>query len=141
MSRAQILRLLGNAGLRRILAQHGGGLISLGANDDDDEEDNDDDDDNGFGAYSSAFGSRRRRRRSAEENTPPPPVPSPEGQKLMESGTFGSNEYYQDALRKRKKRLAQKLMYRELGTDLHQLRRANKSIAQVCGSGILRYRH
>jgi NADH/NAD ratio-sensing transcriptional regulator Rex len=50
---------------------------------------------------------------------------------LMDSGLFGSNEYYQDILRQRKQRLGRKLMSRELGVDQSQLRRDNQLISQV----------
>ena len=124
VTRTQILQLLGQAGLRRILAQHGsGGLISIGGDEDDDDEEDED---------RLAYGStRRRRRRPKGSSAQLPPVPNPEGQKLMDSGTFGSNEHYQDLLRQRKQKVARRLMNRELGTDLRQTQRGDRSIVQV----------
>ena len=131
MTRAQILQLLGQAGLRRLLTQHGtGGLISLGG---DDENDDDDDDDEGDEhSLQNVFGRmRRRRRRPKGSSAQLPPVPNPEGQKLMDSGTFGSNTHYQDLLRKRKQKVARKLLSRELGIDPRQSHGENRSIVQV----------
>lgn len=127
VNRAQILQLLGNSGLRRILAQHGGGLLGVGAQDDDEDDDDDDPyDDSRFRMFGR---SRRRPRRSQPEF---PPVPSPEGQKLMKSGTFGSNASYQDVLRKRTQKMTKNLMIREIGQYGDQATRRNRLIAQVC---------
>lgn len=116
MSRAQILRLLGHAGLRQILSHRGaGGLFNAQGQDDDDYDD-------GFG------GVGRRRRRPKGTPVQLPPVPNPEGEKLMDSGIFGTNSYCQDVLRKRKKRMARRLMSRELGANA---KRENNSMAQV----------
>ncbi|KAL9043846.1 MAG: hypothetical protein Q9214_002978 [Letrouitia sp. 1 TL-2023] len=61
-------------------------------------------------------GSRRGKRTTGSEKQSPH-IPNEHGRALMNSGTFGSNEYYQDALRKRNVRLGRKLMHRELGLD------------------------
>ena len=60
-----------------------------------------------------------------------PKVPSDVGRVLMSSGNFGSNEYYQNILRKRKRKLALRLMARELGLDAVQDMTANRLVSQV----------
>jgi WD repeat-containing protein 23 len=102
---AQILQLLGANGLRRILQQHGLLGATLGADDEDDDE--------VYGAYGGHRFRRRRRNRPAGDVFPK--VPSDNGTELMNSGLYGSNPYYVDVLKQRKKRLATKLMWRELG--------------------------
>ena len=121
VTRAQILHLLGQAGLRRLLAQHRT-HASGGGDDEDDDEDS-------FGGLFGLGRRRGRRPKGAQPNLPP--VPNPEGQTLMESGTFGLNDNYQDLLRKRKKRLARLLLNRELGLSAEQVRRGNQEITQV----------
>jgi WD repeat-containing protein 23 len=120
---AQIMQLLGHAGLRRIFAnqREGGAGITL---DMDEEDDNDDAD-----IYSS-MGTRRRpaKRRMKHEF---PAVPNEVGRKLMDGGVFGSSEFYRDNPRKRKTRLARKLMSRELGTDRNHSTRGTSAISQV----------
>ena len=116
VSRAQILRLLGHAGLRQILSHRGVGRFTG------DDDDNEDDDGCNYG---------RRRRRPKGSTVQLPPVPNPEGEKLMDSGIFGTNVHYQDVLRKRKKRVARRLMERELGANA---RRVNSATAQVGGT-------
>jgi WD repeat-containing protein 23 len=84
------------------------------------------------------FRNRLRARRSGE--TPKfPPVPNPEGKKLMREGHFGTDEYYVDRLKQRKKALATRLMWRELGVDTYGVqKRAGQSISQVCKLHVLR---
>ena len=125
VSRNQILQLLGHAGLRRLFASHGTGGLRAVELDDDDE----DDDDGLEGVYGIRAG--RWRRRSKPPKSKPPPVPSEEGRKLMNSGIFGSNDYYQDLLKKRKPQLHRRLMARELGTHAALSKRDNRMIAQV----------
>ncbi|MCJ1245808.1 hypothetical protein MMC30_003012 [Trapelia coarctata] len=126
VSRDQILQLLGHTGLRRIFTSHGGAWLGLGSDEADDDED---DDDFTAGGYGAMLGRRRRRRRAA---TPVelPKVPSDVGRELMNSGTFGSNEYYQDILRNKKRKLARRVMSRELGVDTVQDKRANRLLLQ-----------
>ena len=114
VTRAQILRLLGHTGLRRLLAQQGiRGLLQ-----EDDEEE-----------YGHFGRSRRRRRKSTQHERPP--VPNPEGRRLMENGTFGLNDQSQDRLPRRKQRVSRFLMERELGLNMDQVRRKNQSTSQV----------
>lgn len=75
--------------------------------------------------------SRRRRRTTGSEKHFPQKL-SENGRALMNSGTFGSNEYYQDVLRKRNVRLGRKLMHRELGLDPGHPARNPKFLSQVC---------
>lgn len=117
VSAARLLNLLASNGLRHILHYNGWRRGTLGDEDEDDEE-------FGFLRYS------RRSRRSGAENLPK--VPSDEGTELMRSGDFGEDPYYVDMLKKRKKTLAAKIMWRELGVDVsgrHRL--AVQSTAQV----------
>ena len=107
------MQLLGHAGLRRIFANH----TVAGSGEDDD---------NDIGL------SGRRRRRTKLDPNRFPKVPCEEGRKLMDSGTFGSNERWQDVTKKRKSKLAEQLMYRELGMDENHAAKANRVISQVC---------
>ena len=95
--------------------------------DEDDENENDDD---GIDAGYDGSGVRRKRR-SKRAKVKFPAVPSEEGRSLMESGTFGSNEYYKDMLKKKKPGVARRLMDRELGINPGQTRRTNRLISQV----------
>lgn len=77
------------------------------------------------------FRNRLRARRSAEA-LKLPPVPNPEGKKLMGEGHFGTDQFYGDRLRQRKKSIATSLMWRELGIDTDGVqKRAGQSISQV----------
>jgi WD repeat-containing protein 23 len=61
-----------------------------------------------------------------------PKIPSEAGTELMRSGHYGSDAYYVDALKHRRKRLASKLMWRELGFENQGAeKRANQAISQV----------
>ena len=128
MSRNQILQLLGHAGLRRIFANHGGATFGLANLDEDDDEV----DDGMEGGYGSMVGRRRRKRKTSKVEFPK--VPSEVGRELMDSGLFGSNEYYRDVLRRKKQKLARKILSRELGLDIVQDRRGNKLLSQVSES-------
>jgi WD repeat-containing protein 23 len=94
--------------------------------DDDDDEDLQD----GYGG----LGRRRRRKSKAVENKFPE-VPSKEGQELMNSGIYGSDDHFVDSRKKRKTSLGARLMYREMGIDTRgTLNRANMLMSQVCES-------
>lgn len=110
---AQLLSILAPTGLPRALRHPGwrGGI-------DDDYGDDD------FGIFSF----RKRRHGASDE---PPKVPSDAGTELMGTGDFGSNSHYVDELRKRKKTMATKLMWRELGLDTAGKQRPTRSISQV----------
>ncbi|KAA6408294.1 MAG: hypothetical protein FRX48_08036 [Lasallia pustulata] len=112
---AQILRLLGHPGIQRLVDNHAASGVQAILADDDD-------------AGTFGFGRRRRRQRTAGPKFPK--VPSEQGKKLMGSGTFGSNEYYRDLLRKRKPLLATRLMQRELGIDDARLKGTNRLMSQ-----------
>ena len=122
VTREQIFRLIRQPGSRRILQQNSLRVLlnSLGENEDESSGDDD-------MLYSLG---RRRRRRHPSARPAPPPVPSPAGQELMDSGTFGLSRNWQDDLRKRKKRMARTLMNRELGITTEQVRRNNQEITQ-----------
>ncbi|GAD92291.1 WD repeat protein [Paecilomyces variotii No. 5] len=115
---AQILQILGASGLRRILQSHG---LDHGLGDDDDDDE-----------YGWHFGlGRRRRRRQVAPEDLYPKVPSDVGRELMMSGHYGNNPDYVDDLKKRKKRLATRLMWRELGIETGRAqRRTTQSIFQ-----------
>ena len=117
---SQLMQLLGHAGLSRMFASHGNGAGGITLQIDEDELDD------GFGGLRSRL---RRRRKSARNKFPA--VPSEVGQRLMDSGIFGTSEYYRDNLRKRSERLARKLMSRELGNDRNHSSRATSAISQV----------
>jgi WD repeat-containing protein 23 len=90
------------------------------------EEDEDSDED-----YVPIFRNRLRARRLGEPARLPP-VPNPEGVKLMGQGDFGTNQYYVDRLKKRKRGLSTSLIWREMGIDNHGVqKRADQSISQV----------
>lgn len=76
-----------------------------------------------------AHGEQRRRRTKGRATLPL--VPNEEGGRLMINGTFGQTGNYEDKLRKRKNRLARRLMYRELGVSMESPTRCNKLISQV----------
>lgn len=120
---AQLMQLLGHAGLRRILASHraGGSGITVQLDEDDQE---------GLEDRYDALGTRRKQRAKGWKNKFPP-VPSEEGKKLMDGGVFGSSGYYRDNRMQRKTRLARKLMSRELGIDRYHSARANNAVSQV----------
>lgn len=120
---AQIMQLLGHAGLRRVLANHqaGGSGITLQLDEADQEE-----------AEGGTQRHRSRRRKKAEECVDRyPPVPNKEGKVLMDGGTFGISQYYRDKRSKKNPRLARRLMSRELGPDRGHSMRASSAIAQV----------
>ncbi|GAB7353573.1 hypothetical protein MBLNU459_g4000t2 [Dothideomycetes sp. NU459] len=124
LTQQQILRLLGQAGLRGLFANHTATRRHAAADDDDD-----DDDDDGDASFLGAWG--RRTRRPKRENSGYPKVPSEEGKKLMESGTFGINERRQGTYG-RKKKLAYRAMMRELGLGSSGAQRsANRLLSQT----------
>lgn len=116
-SAARLINTLTSHSLRPPLHYNGWHADSVGDDDDDDDD---------FGL----FGYRRPARRAGTDQFPP--VPNEAGMELMGSGDFGSNSHYVDDLKKRKKALATKLMWRELGIDtLGTQRRTAQSIFQV----------
>lgn len=118
-----MLRLLDARGLQALLRSHGlfagGAYIVRGALDDNDDD--------GFG-YGSAQSNRRRR----PTRHPPPKIPSENGIALMNSGYYGNNTNYVDETRRRKKKLATRIMWRELGIGaLGERRRDTRLVFQV----------
>ncbi|KAL9599967.1 MAG: hypothetical protein Q9179_003384 [Wetmoreana sp. 5 TL-2023] len=110
----QIMRLFGHAGLRDLFTTH---LGHASGNPADDEE-------------ADGYSGSRRRRRAKGSTGRYPPVPSEEGRNLMASGIFGEDGYFEDKLRKRKERLATRLMYRELGVHADSPHRTNRLASQ-----------
>jgi WD repeat-containing protein 23 len=114
VTRDQIMRLLGHRGLRRILTAHGGGQYYAA----DDSEDEDEE-------------------RGAVEFEK---VPSEEGRQLMTSGTFGANERPLDSI-KRKKRLASRLLRREMGLGSVGRQRARSGLLRQVRRASFRQAH
>ncbi|KAL8889938.1 MAG: hypothetical protein Q9215_002863 [Flavoplaca cf. flavocitrina] len=118
VTRSQILRLFGQHGLQDLFRTH-----QTHASGNPPLDDNEDDD--GYMARGT-----RRRRRGQHHASRYPPIPSEAGKRLMASGTFGESGFYEDKLRKRKDRLARRLIYRELAVNQDTPARANKLISQ-----------
>ena len=118
--RRQILRLLANTEIRRLFR----------FTTDDDELDDEDEDDADFDGYLS----RRRIRTERPDPNRFPKVPSDEGTELMNSGVFGANEVQavNSINRSRKKKLAMRILDRELATEGYAQQRVNRRLmAQV----------
>lgn len=124
---ARLFELLASSGLQHILQSNGWPGLAQ-----EEEEEGEDEDD----YYFSAFRNRPRTRRRTEP-VEYPKVPSDEGKELMGEGHFGSDQYYVDRLKQRKKALAMNLMWRELGVDVYGVqKRADQAISQVCCFGM-----
>ncbi|KAL4912389.1 WD40-repeat-containing domain protein [Aspergillus aurantiobrunneus] len=117
VSTAQLLNLLASGGLQQIFRYPGftpgPGIV---------DDDYDDDEEEEYGIL--GLGRRVPRRRGPPQY---PKVPSDEGMKLMRSGIFGADPTYVDERMKRKKSLAGKIMWRELGLDGQGLQRSKVS--------------
>jgi WD repeat-containing protein 23 len=122
VTREQIARMLGTNGFRRLLAR-GGIAQFLGGGDEEDSED--EDDDFGFDPRMPGRGTRSSRRTRPQVDFEK--VPSEEGRKLMLSGTFGGNERGEDSF-KRKKKLASRLLRREMGLGSHGRQKARDGL-------------
>lgn len=122
VSRAQIFHLLGHTGLHTLLTQQATTDAAPQVIEDDD------DDLSNYGFF--AMGIRRQRRAKAARAQRVLP-PSAEGKRLMQMGTFGRNERYQDRLRKIKQRVPRLLMERELGLGAELVRDRNQTMSQV----------
>ncbi|KAK4495542.1 hypothetical protein PRZ48_013874 [Zasmidium cellare] len=137
ITQQQILQLLSHAGIRGIFP---GGVATRSQTrrqhvqlDEDGEEEDDEESYLGYGASRS----RRRARRTAAGDRYPA-IPSEEGKKLMQNGTFGRNDrcqhtscglpYSQDSQRKRRK-LARRMLDREMGVEHRGRSRALSSLA------------
>ncbi|GAB7359597.1 hypothetical protein MBLNU230_g6781t1 [Neophaeotheca triangularis] len=120
-----IMRYLNQAGVRGIFSPAGGTMGRAGYADDDDEDDED---------YYPGYGAARRRRRQRPvQGDRYPPIPSEEGRKLMESGTFGANDRcdhsacgvpYGEATQRRRRHLSRRLLDREIGLGSRGRQRA-----------------
>lgn len=116
-----MLRLLNARGLQALLRSHGlfagNAYLVRGAGGGDDDED---------------YGSSRFNRRRRAARHPSPKVPSEKGRALMNSGFYGNNPSYADEARRRKKKLATRIMWRELGIGSPgERRRDAKLVFQV----------
>lgn len=130
-----ILLILGIAAARqrrqvmRILANSELGRLFFHANPQDDFDDEDDEDFNPVW--------RRRRRRPKPDPNRFPKVPSDEGTRLMESGTFGTSDIQDSTTDIRtspgsRKRLTSRILDRELATENYTRQKMNQRLmAQV----------
>lgn len=124
---AQIVQMLGQRNLRQLLTRyrpgnHGTTLISDGEDVEDDEDTEND----------VAQGPRTRTRKQKPKNNQLPAVPSKEGRRLMNGGVFGASQGYRDRSRQTQPRLANRLMYRETGSEGLSFLNCPSKIAQVC---------
>lgn len=119
-----LLQLLGRDGVRHLLAEHSVTLRRADADDDDDS--------------SSWPGSRATRKRTPYV---PPTGPSKEGQRLMQTGDFGTNERDEGTFT-RQKRMAYLILQRELALGCPGRERSlNKIMRQVGDPVRFRSRH
>ena len=135
VTQQQILQLLSHAGIRNIFQPSGvttrsqarqGGTrhVALGEEDEEEEETPDDDEDED--AYLGYGARRTRRKRRTFVGDRYPKIPSEAGRKLMDSGTFGTNDHCDHSacgvpfsntqLHKRRK-LSRLMLDREMGID------------------------
>ncbi|KAK5164350.1 uncharacterized protein LTR77_010046 [Saxophila tyrrhenica] len=142
----RILQLLSHGNLRSILqstggpttrsrARHGGARLAALDDDDDSLQDDDDDDEDAYRGYG-ARRSRRARRTFVGERYPK--IPSEEGKKLMDSGTFGTNDHcdhtacglpFSDTHMRKRKKLARRMLDREMGVENRGRARALGALA------------
>lgn len=120
---ARLFELLASSGLQHILHSSGWTAnITDGLEEDEEDEEND---------IMATFRRNRMRRRPRRVQQFPK-VPSDEGTELMGQGEFGTDPYFVDRLKKRKRGFASNLMWRELGVDAFGVRRrADFALAQV----------
>lgn len=129
------MQLLSHAGLRGMFTASNQGVTTRSGGRrthmDLDEEDDDDDD------YD-PYGRRQRRARRAFVGDRYPKVPSEEGQKLMASGVFGNNDRcdhsacgapFEQGTQNKRRRLARRMLDRELGTSTRGRARALNALA------------
>ncbi|KIW50079.1 hypothetical protein PV05_11700 [Exophiala xenobiotica] len=93
----------------------------------------DDDDDDEYESSHGGFNAARRRRgrRSKPSADRFPKVPSDAGRALMTSGLYGSTDSHVDILRKRRRTISERLLWRRLGLDARSsMRKQNRLIAQ-----------
>ncbi|EXJ85611.1 hypothetical protein A1O1_05977 [Capronia coronata CBS 617.96] len=94
---------------------------------DDDDEEEEDFESSSYGG----FHGRRRRRRPKPAADRFPKVPSDNGRALMNSGLYGTRDDFVDILRKRRRTVSERLVWRRLGLDGRStMRRQNRLIAQ-----------
>ncbi|KAK5111877.1 hypothetical protein LTR62_004609 [Meristemomyces frigidus] len=148
ITQQQIMQLLSQAGIRGIFQNAGGPTTRSQARrgntqhvqlDDDDDDDEDEDEDDMGEAYAAGYGARRRRsRRPVPVGERYPPIPNPEGQKLMDSGAFGYNDRcdhsvcgvpYEAATQQKRRKLAHRMLDRELGLSNRGRGRVLSSLA------------
>lgn len=136
VTQAQLFQLLGaHPQLRQMLTSvsgGGGGLGAIGLGGFGGEEDDDDD-----GEYV-PYGRSYRRARRGFTGDRYPKVPSEEGKKLMEGGTFGVNDRcnhsacgqpFSENTQHKRRRLARRMFDRELGVESRGRARALNSLA------------
>ncbi|KAI9757359.1 MAG: Sec61p translocation complex subunit [Chaenotheca gracillima] len=115
--------LRGQTGLARLLMRHMGAMERGDAEDDDEEDPN--------AHIYGRLGLRRRRPVTVPLEERYPKIPSDAGIELMNSGTFGSSDTYLEKAKAKQRKLANRLMKRELGLQGGgREKSANASIAQ-----------
>lgn len=119
ITQQQILQLLNQAGIRGLFTSAGMTTRSQARRG---QAADDDEDDESYLGYEA----RRRRRPRTAIGDQYPPIPNEEGEKLMQSGTFGNNDRCQhtacglpmnDRVRRQRRKLAWRVMDRELGVE------------------------
>lgn len=111
--------MLGVRGLQQLLRSHGPFII---------REDMAEDDD----GYDYNAGRFARIRQNCTVRHAFPKVPSEYGTRLMNSGFYGNNPHHVDEAKRRKKKLATRMMWRELGIGTPgERRRDTRLILQV----------
>lgn len=137
------MQLLSHAGLRGIFRPSTAGMttrsggrrqhVALEEEDDEEDPEEDDDEDEHIG-----YGRSHRKSRPAFVGDRYPKVPSEEGQKLMASGSFGTNDRcdhgacgrpFEQSTQNKRRRLARRMLDRELGAGNRGRARALNSIA------------
>ncbi|KAK4540622.1 hypothetical protein LTR36_009052 [Oleoguttula mirabilis] len=147
ITQQQILQLLSHAGIRGIFQPTAGATtrsqarranaqhVELPEDEDDETPDGEDDD---MGDAYLGYGARRRRARRPVVGDRYPKIPSEEGQKLMASGTFGTNdrcdhtacgEPFSDNTMRKRRKLARRMLDREMGLSSPGRQHALTSLA------------
>ena len=109
------------------------------ADEENENEDEDEEDEEGDAYLSYGYGARRSRRsRRTFVGDRYPPIPSREGQKLMDSGTFGTNDHcdhsacglpYSQTDMRKKRKLSRGMLDREMGVENRGRARALNALA------------
>ncbi|KAK3695914.1 hypothetical protein LTR37_018269 [Vermiconidia calcicola] len=147
ITQQQILQLLSHAGIRGIFQPSGRTTrsqarrtnarhVELG--DDDDNNEDEDEDDEESDVYPGYGARRSRRHRRTVQGDRYPKIPSDEGRKLMDSGTFGTNDHcdhsacglpFSETHNRKRRKLAYRMLDREMGVEHRGRARVLSSLA------------